>query len=134
MTTTQRVDKALRCSFCRKDQSVVAKLIAGPGVLICDECINLCNEILASELPGSAAQSPSRRTPTDWAQIAGLDDKPDDELIELLVAIHQSHGDVDQMARRVVEVLRSRNTSWTRIGEALHMTRQSAWERFSAED
>jgi hypothetical protein len=36
-----------RCSFCWKDQ--VRKLIAGPGVYICDECIELCNEILEEE-------------------------------------------------------------------------------------
>jgi hypothetical protein len=37
------------CSFCARDQSQVEKLIAGPGVYICDECIELCNEILEEE-------------------------------------------------------------------------------------
>ncbi|MDX1917870.1 MAG: ATP-dependent Clp protease ATP-binding subunit ClpX [Candidatus Caenarcaniphilales bacterium] len=40
----------LKCSFCGKSQDQVRKLIAGPGVYICDECIELCNEILAEEL------------------------------------------------------------------------------------
>ena len=39
----------LACSFCGKGQKQVKKLIAGPGVYICDECIDLCNEILAEE-------------------------------------------------------------------------------------
>jgi ATP-dependent Clp protease ATP-binding subunit ClpX len=46
----------LKCSFCGKSQKQVKKLIAGPGVYICDECIDLCNEIIEEELsdPGAA--------------------------------------------------------------------------------
>ena len=40
----------LKCSFCGKSQEQVRKLIAGPGVYICDECIELCNEIIEEEL------------------------------------------------------------------------------------
>ena len=40
----------LKCSFCGKTQEQVRKLVAGPGVYICDECIELCNEIIAEEL------------------------------------------------------------------------------------
>ena len=40
----------LKCSFCGKTQKLVKKLIAGPGVYICDECIDLCNEIIEEEL------------------------------------------------------------------------------------
>ena len=39
----------LLCSFCGKSQGEVKKLIAGPGVYICDECIELCNDIIAEE-------------------------------------------------------------------------------------
>lgn len=42
----------LKCSFCGKSQRQVKKLIAGPGVYICDECIDLCNEIIEEELAG----------------------------------------------------------------------------------
>jgi len=42
----------LKCSFCGKSQKQVRKLIAGPGVYICDECIDLCNEIIDEELSG----------------------------------------------------------------------------------
>src|SRR5665647_1561843 len=44
----------LKCSFCGKSQKRVKKLIAGPGVYICDECIDLCNEILEEELAEAA--------------------------------------------------------------------------------
>lgn len=43
-------DNRLKCSFCGKSQDQVKKLIAGPGVYICDECVDLCNEILDEEL------------------------------------------------------------------------------------
>ncbi|MBD2101293.1 ATP-dependent protease ATP-binding subunit ClpX [Leptolyngbya sp. FACHB-261] len=48
-------DSHLKCSFCGKSQEQVRKLIAGPGVYICDECVDLCNEILDEELFDSAA-------------------------------------------------------------------------------
>ena len=50
----------VKCSFCGKSQKQVKKLIAGPGVYICDECIDLCNEIIEEELneaPRSASTS-----------------------------------------------------------------------------
>jgi ClpX C4-type zinc finger len=47
----------LTCSFCGKSQKKVKKLIAGPGVYICDECIGLCNEIIEEELPVGSAHS-----------------------------------------------------------------------------
>jgi len=40
----------LKCSFCSKSQNQVKKLIAGPGVYICNECVDLCNEIIDEEL------------------------------------------------------------------------------------
>ncbi len=46
-------EKTLYCSFCGKSQHEVKKLIAGPSVFICDECIDLCNEIIRDELPAS---------------------------------------------------------------------------------
>jgi len=48
----------LKCSFCGKSQRHVRKLIAGPGVYICDECIELCNDIVEDELSEEAAERP----------------------------------------------------------------------------
>ena len=42
----------MKCSFCGKAQEQVGKLVAGPGVYICDECIELCNEIIEEEFSG----------------------------------------------------------------------------------
>ncbi|WP_424095043.1 ATP-dependent protease ATP-binding subunit ClpX [Moorena producens] len=53
-----KYDSHLKCSFCGKSQEQVRKLIAGPGVYICDECVDLCNEILDEELLDSGAPAP----------------------------------------------------------------------------
>lgn len=52
-----KYDPHLKCSFCGKSQEQVRKLIAGPGVYICDECVDLCNEILDEELTTSATET-----------------------------------------------------------------------------
>ncbi|MBL1208322.1 ATP-dependent protease ATP-binding subunit ClpX [Geminocystis sp. GBBB08] len=52
-----KYDSHLKCSFCGKSQEQVRKLIAGPGVYICDECVELCNEILEEELIPSERQN-----------------------------------------------------------------------------
>ena len=58
-----KYDSHLKCSFCGKSQEQVRKLIAGPGVYICDECVDLCNEILDEELfdSNSSVASPVPR-------------------------------------------------------------------------
>jgi len=50
-------EKVLYCSFCGKSQHEVKKLIAGPSVFICDECIELCNDIIRDEVPAEGADS-----------------------------------------------------------------------------
>ncbi len=65
-----KFDAHLKCSFCGKSQDQVRKLIAGPGVYICDECIDLCNEILDEELldnQGNTNNSPQvkKKLPND---------------------------------------------------------------------
>jgi ATP-dependent Clp protease ATP-binding subunit ClpX len=57
MTKLGESSDLLKCSFCGKSQKQVRKLIAGPMVYICDECIELCNEIIEEELGGAAAES-----------------------------------------------------------------------------
>ncbi len=53
----------LKCSFCGKTQEQVRKLVAGPGVYICDECIELCNEIIEEELAGPHGPAKPRTVP-----------------------------------------------------------------------
>ena len=52
----KEVEEKLACSFCGKSQEVVKKLVAGPGVYICDECIELCNEIVSEDWESSSLE------------------------------------------------------------------------------
>jgi ATP-dependent protease Clp ATPase subunit len=113
------------CSFCLKSPDSVAKMIGGPGVFICNECVGLCTDILAleSEPTGDAAGS--------WQKRLGLSDE------ELLIHLPKVVAAAEQVEKHLtawVREARERGITWTRIGEALSMTRQSAWERFSGED
>ncbi len=64
MVEKKKTLKPLNCSFCNKDQADVRKLIAGPDVFICDECIELCNGVLQEELPGAVAKETKDGVPT----------------------------------------------------------------------
>ena len=110
---------ALCCSFCTKDKDSVTKLIAGPGVYICNECVGLCDLILADE-PAPAFGS--------W------NEQPDDQMLASLAKIQAAVSQADAAVHDHVAVLRDRGISWTRIGEALGVSKQAAWERFSGED
>ncbi|NCT95862.1 MAG: ATP-dependent Clp protease ATP-binding subunit ClpX [Comamonadaceae bacterium] len=67
-------EKALYCSFCGKSQHEVKKLIAGPSVFICDECIDLCNDIIRDELPGiESVKASSDDLPTPAQLKSNLD-------------------------------------------------------------
>ncbi|MBV9831645.1 MAG: ClpX C4-type zinc finger protein [Marmoricola sp.] len=112
-----------RCSFCTKDEAGVAKMIAGPGVYICDECVGLCEQILAQE-----PATPRDTTLPYWEEMS------DDEVLAHLPRIASVATQVEDNLQVWVRLLRSRGVSWARIGTALGMARQSAWERFSGED
>jgi len=110
----------LHCSFCLKSQHEVAKLIAGPGNLyICDECVALCDEYVAGRTPK-----------IDEARFR-IENIPSDRLLARLKPIEQTLQGMGNQLQTVVEELRGREVSWARIGEALGVSRQSAWERFS---
>jgi len=64
----------LRCSFCGKNQDEVRKLIAGPAVYICDECIELCNEIIAEETERGTPSCGTKTIPTPREIKAMLDE------------------------------------------------------------
>lgn len=129
--------EALRCSFCSKSQFDVSKLVAGPGVFICNECVDLCNQIIVEELDhkheGASTADPSG-PPRDPPTIKAWEGLSDEELLAEMVRAHGAHENVDRAVAHHVAALRTRGVSWARIGEALGMTRQSAWERFSGEE
>ena len=109
------------CSFCGKDAPDVAKLIAGPGIYICNECVDLCNGILAS-----AGES------SDTASIPYWQNMTDDQILAHLPKVARVSAQVDVSVQTLVDLLRDRGVAWARIGAALGVARQTAWERFSA--
>ena len=123
MATSVPTVSTPHCSFCVKPSEAVAKLIAGAGVYICDRCVGLCNDIL-----GQAGDSPSTSEITIWEQ------KTDDEILETLPRVATVSAQADASMQALVGILRGRGVAWARIGNALGVTRQSAWERFSGED
>ncbi|MBN9744983.1 hypothetical protein DMP23_28565 [Amycolatopsis sp. A1MSW2902] len=109
------------CSFCLKPADEVAKLIAGSGVYICDGCVGLCEQILAGK------HEPGTPEVTLWER------KTDEEILESIPRMAKVSAQTDARIQEQVDLLRTRGVAWARIGEALGVTRQSAWERFSAE-
>ena len=76
-TTDQSSDsngKVLYCSFCGKSQHEVRKLIAGPSVFVCDECVDLCNDIIREEIQESDDAESSDGLPVPQVIKATLDD------------------------------------------------------------
>lgn len=112
-------DNVMRCSFCGKTKDEVRRLIAGPAVFICDECVGLCEQVLAGD--------PTQSFPP-------LDGKSDDDLLAEMVRLDSSRGQVEAAVQARVLALRCRSITWARIGTALGISRQSAWERFSGEE
>ena len=107
------------CSFCLKSQHDVAKLVAGPGrVSICDGCVALCNDWIAGKPPDLSSFTPPEKLPTE-------------RLLAQIPAIDALFRGKSNQLEWVVDQLRVRKVSWAQIGEALGVSRQAAWERFS---
>ena len=74
MSESQETDKKLFCSFCGKNQSEVKKLIAGPSVYICDECVSLCNDIIKEDLSEKDSEGTEKKLPIPAEIKSILDD------------------------------------------------------------
>jgi ATP-dependent Clp protease ATP-binding subunit ClpX len=102
----RRSDDTLRCSFCGKSQNEVKKLIAGPTVYICNECIDICNEIITDDQQQeSAARRPPLPKPIEIKEF--LDDYvigQDDTKKKLAVAVYQHYKRIEIMKRRNSDV------------------------------
>jgi ClpX C4-type zinc finger len=125
------------CSFCLKPNTQVAKLVAGHGVYICNECVALCGEIIQAELaagPPSAGPPPAgpaggQPRVAPWEQEMSLE-----EILAALPRVAAAGQQAQEYLTHWVRKARSLGATWARIGAALDMTRQSAWERFSGEE
>jgi hypothetical protein len=121
MTPMSEVTESIRCSFCQKPAPEVRKIISGPGIYICDECVQACVSILEEE---SSTDEGDPHLPS-WRSMT------DAEVLSRLPRIASVAAQVEGGLQRWVGEARRRGTSWANIGDALGMSRQSAWERFS---
>ncbi len=117
--TTKAPKRVFRCSFCGKSQTEVKKLIAGPGVFICDECVELCLPIIAEK-------------PKTRGALNSLlpDSAPTEKLLKTLAGYNGAFESVGAAMQDVVDILREREVSWAAIGKTLAVSRQAAWKRF----
>jgi ribosomal protein L37AE/L43A len=107
--------RKLKCSFCGKSDQEVTRLIGGPGVHICDACVGICNKVLEA-------------TPADFQ---GWQAMTDDQLLGALKVAEATVDATRAVLQAQIEELRRRGISWDTIGQALGISRQAAWERFS---
>jgi len=95
-------DSGLHCSFCGKGQREVKKLIAGPNVYICDECIQLCNDIIAEEVEKEELLSPTGKIPNPKDIKKVLDDYiigQETAKKTLSVAVHNHYKRIDHKSK-----------------------------------
>ncbi|MDO8283029.1 MAG: ATP-dependent Clp protease ATP-binding subunit ClpX [Thermodesulfovibrionia bacterium] len=103
-------DDMLKCSFCGKGQKEVRKLIAGPTVYICDDCVNLCNEIMAEEFDSSIDISVAQNIPTPKDIKGFLDDyviEQDKAKKILSVAVHNHYKRINNPADSDIDLEKS---------------------------
>ena len=109
------------CSFCRKDNHQVKKLIAGPGVYICDECIELCNNILGEDLG---------RPPSSESAAPSLDDSPVERLLAIFAGMIETSRSINRNIDDWALALHRRGVSVGRLAAASGLTEDEARERF----
>lgn len=108
--TINKYDDVLKCSFCGKGQKEVRKLIAGPTVYICDECVTLCNEIMAEEFDSSFDINVTQKLPIPKEIKSFLDDYVIEQEYAkkvLSVAVHNHYKRINSPQQSDVELQKS---------------------------
>lgn len=137
-------DKTLRCSFCGKTQHEVSKLIAGPMVFICDECVTLCMSIIAEEAPvesGTDHLSPEemaeaaqrQRDEAEAQKVAEAHRYANRSTPDLLVMLQQMRTTFDitkRWIRDVIRILSDRGVGALTIQKSLGIEPEDAIELF----
>jgi hypothetical protein len=116
-----------RCSFCGKSQTEVKTLVSGPGVFICDECVQLCQAIIDQKAATASVSTPEPQTSPNPLL---PDNAPTEGLLKTLSGYNGAFERIDGGMQDIVDILRERAVSWATIGQALAVSRQAAWKRF----
>jgi hypothetical protein len=108
------------CSFCKKNNRQVKKLVAGPGVYICNECLGLCDQLIEEEV-----------TPEDSAKLqAQFLNRAADDVLAMLPALARTAEEVETELRRWVIRLRQLDTGWDEIAAVLQLSDEEVRQRF----
>ncbi len=110
------------CSFCGKSNTEVTTLVAGPGVFICNECVDLSATIVAA----NADITPEERALLRTQAV----DRPARELLEMLPGLVRTTARADHELARCVGRLRHKGVDWQRIADALDTSADDARQRF----
>jgi ribosomal protein L37AE/L43A len=104
-----------QCSFCKKPAAADRRLVGGPGVFICQECVELCSNVLGSEIDPA---------------IPTASQAHDESILAVLPKIAATAEEVERELATRVHQLRSHDVDWERIGAALGVTAEEASRRF----
>lgn len=111
------------CSFCFKPNTEVERLVAGPAVYVCNECVDLCRQIIEATPEGPTTGA--RLMPWDHAQTS-------EAALAHLPNVAKAQAQVEECLLGWVRRARLLGATWAQVGAALGITRQSAWERFAS--
>lgn len=124
-TTTFTDSPIASCSFCDKPNTAVKNLVAGPGVFICNECVELSAAIVADA---------AHITPEESARLrAQFVDRSAEEILDMLAGVARSASRIEADLTRLVTRLRERGTDWQQIADALGTSIDAVRQRFEAE-
>jgi hypothetical protein len=119
--TAPTEDVFASCSFCEKPNNEVAKLVAGPGVFICNECVELSAAIMADVVP---------TPPGEGVKRSEYLDRPAEEILAGLPALARSAARVEAELATWVSRLREQGTDWPPIAGTLGMSVEATRQRF----
>ncbi len=119
--TAPTEDVIASCSFCEKPNNQVTKMVAGPGVFICNECVKLATTIIADSA-NTRHEEPMRRSK--------YFDRPAEEIVNMLPAVARSAARVEADLAAWVGRLRELGTDWPTIAGALDSSVEAARQRF----
>lgn len=110
------------CSFCGKPNTAVARLVAGPGVFICDQCVELSTAVIA-DAGQSTSEESSRR-------LSAYRDRSTEDILAIIPALVRSADRIESELAGWISRLRERGTGWETIAGAAGVSTEAARQRF----